>query len=71
MARLDFDECARAGALARAINAGVPVRGYFVWSLLDNFVPDARRIPKTSFAAYRSLIERARHDTAFSSATAG
>ena len=25
------------GAAARAVGAGVPLRGYFVWSLLDNF----------------------------------
>jgi beta-glucosidase len=25
------------GALARAVDHGVPVRGYFAWSLLDNF----------------------------------
>jgi beta-glucosidase len=24
-------------ALSRAIEAGVPMRGYFVWSLMDNF----------------------------------
>ena len=28
---------AHLGAVARAIDAGVPVAGYFVWSLLDNF----------------------------------
>lgn len=73
----DPERCAYlAGHLAmvnKAIQAGVPVQGYFVWSLLDNFewahgyskrfgivyidYPTQRRIPKTSAHWYRSLIE--------------
>ncbi|HVZ36321.1 MAG TPA: family 1 glycosylhydrolase, partial [Polyangiaceae bacterium] len=58
--------------LADAVRDGVPVRGYFHWSLLDNFewadaykqrfglvyvdFPSERRIPKDSFAFYRDVI---------------
>jgi beta-glucosidase len=60
-------------AVERAIDAGVPVRGYFVWSLLDNFewslgyskrfglvyvdYPTLERVPKDSFYWYRDVIE--------------
>jgi beta-glucosidase len=60
-------------AMFEAIKAGVDVRGYFVWSLLDNFewgsgysqrfglvyvdYPTERRLPKASFRWYRQLIE--------------
>jgi beta-glucosidase len=64
------------GGLNAAAAAGADVRGYFIWSLLDNFEWDAgygvrfgltyvdyatqRRTPKASFAWYRSVIEAAR-----------
>lgn len=64
------------GALNSAVAAGADVRGYFIWSLLDNFEWDSgyavrfglihvdyqtqRRIPKASFDWYRNLIKLAR-----------
>jgi beta-glucosidase len=64
-------------ALNTAVAAGADVRGYFIWSLLDNFewesgysarfgltyldYPTQRRIPKASFEWYRNLINTARN----------
>ena len=77
---------AHIAAVGRAIEAGAPVRGYFVWSLLDNFewadgyskrfglvyvdYPTLERVPKASFARYRDLILAQRAPEAVS-ATAG
>ena len=59
-------------AVSRAVADGAPVRGYFVWSLLDNFewahgyskrfgivyvdYPTLERVPKDSFYWYRDHI---------------
>jgi beta-glucosidase len=64
------------GAVEKALAEGVPVRGYFVWSLLDNFewalgyskrfglvyvdYPTLERVPKDSFFWYRDQIAAGR-----------
>ena len=71
---------AHVAAVERAVAAGVPVRGYFVWSLLDNFewaygysrrfglvfvdYPTLARVPKQSFYWYRDLIASRRAQAA-------
>jgi len=63
------------GAVNAAAAAGADIRGYFVWSLLDNFewdqgysvrfgltyidYPTQKRIPKASFEWFRALIKQA------------
>jgi len=60
--------------VGRILDAGMPLRGYFVWSLLDNFewsfgftkrfglvyvdFETGARTPKDSFSWYRELLER-------------
>ncbi len=60
------------GACGEALRDGVDLRGYFVWSLIDNFewsfgytkrfglvycdYGDCRRVPKDSFYYYREVI---------------
>lgn len=62
------------GSIARALREGIPVSGYFYWSILDNFewaqgykdrfglihvdYATQKRTPKDSFAWYRDLIRR-------------
>jgi beta-glucosidase len=69
--RIDFLE-SHLVAVREAMDAGVDVRGYFVWSLMDNFewskgyqprfglvhidYETQRRTPKDSFGWYRKLI---------------
>lgn len=69
--RIDFLE-GHLGAVRQAMDAGVDVRGYFVWSLLDNFewskgyaprfglvhvdYETQKRTPKDSFAWYQELL---------------
>lgn len=64
-------------AMQEAMQAGADVRGYFVWSLLDNFewgsgyanrfglvyvdFATQQRIPKTSYRWYAKLIAGAKH----------
>ena len=59
-------------ALAQAVEEGVDVRGYFLWTMLDNFewgygftkrfglvhvdYETQERLPKASFGWYRDLI---------------
>jgi beta-glucosidase len=68
---------AHVDAIGRAIEAGVPMAGYFVWSLLDNFewahgyskrfgivyvdYPTLERVPKSSYRWYRDFIATQRN----------
>ena len=72
-ARIDYID-AHLGAVRRASAEGVPVRGYFVWSLMDNYewalgydkrfgivhvdFDTLERTPKASWHAFRDLLAR-------------
>jgi beta-glucosidase len=61
LARLDYIK-QHLAALLRVIEAGVPVRGYFCWSLLDNFewawgTRDRFGLAYTDFATQNRLIK--------------
>ncbi|KUN28893.1 beta-glucosidase [Streptomyces antibioticus] len=74
-ARIDYLD-SHVRALHRAVEAGVDVRGYFVWSLMDNFewaegyaqrfglvhvdFATQERTKKDSYAWYRSLLQAQR-----------
>ena len=63
--------------LERAVAAGVPVAGYFVWTLMDNFewslgygtrfglvyvdFATLERVPKSSFHWYREFLSEVRN----------
>ena len=73
----DFDRISylteHIASVERAIAAGVPVRGYFAWSIMDNFewaegyakrfgliyvdFETQERLPKRSALAYKAIIE--------------
>jgi beta-glucosidase len=73
--RCDYLE-AYVDAVGETVARGLPVRGYFVWSLLDNFewalgyskrfglvyvdYPTLERVPKDSFYWYRKLVAASR-----------
>ncbi len=60
--RIDF--LTTYAAMFEAIKDGADVRGYFVWSLLDNFEWGPGYIPKASFHWYARLIEASQREPA-------
>ena len=75
--RIDYHE-AHLNAVATAIQRGVDIRGYYAWSLIDNFewaegytqrfglvhvdYETQQRTPKKSFEWYRDLIAAQRQE---------
>ncbi|MEM0946020.1 MAG: GH1 family beta-glucosidase [Pseudomonadota bacterium] len=71
--RIDYLD-AHLGAVARALDSGVPVSGYFTWSLLDNYewalgydkrfglvhvdFDNLKRTPKASYHAWAAALSR-------------
>ncbi|HUX20987.1 MAG TPA: family 1 glycosylhydrolase, partial [Spirochaetia bacterium] len=70
-ARINYLE-SHLDACARAVEAGIPLKGYFLWSFIDNFewsygytkrfglvycnYSDGKRVPKDSFYYYRDTL---------------